>query len=74
MHIQPVVQTYDVVLTSAELRLIAYGLELHAANAGTVPYKVAACLKMAEKFNNALKKTANKPVKKEAESTAESTS
>ena len=55
MHIEPVVQTFNVILTRKEIQLIAYGLTLHAENAGTVPEKIAQCLKMAESFTNALK-------------------
>ncbi len=55
MHIEPVVRTYNVVLTSKEIQLITYGLTPHAANPGTVTDKVTQCLKMVTAFNNAIK-------------------
>ena len=57
MHIEPVTQTFTVTLNRKEMRAIAYGLTLHAANAGTKPDMVATCVSMAEKLTNAMKLT-----------------
>jgi hypothetical protein len=62
MHIQKNPQQFQVVLTTKEIHLIAYGLFLYAANPGTQQHKVEECIKLMQQFNNAVKQSATKGV------------